>query len=64
MNDDARHRVVLIDPKADRIVWQYGHTDVPGRKAGYLHKPDGMDFLPFDVAMSTPAIRQLVNPTG
>jgi hypothetical protein len=64
VNDDARHRVVLIDPKADRIVWQYGHTDVPGRKAGYLHKPDGMDFLPFDVAMSTPAIRQVVDPTG
>jgi hypothetical protein len=64
VNDDARHRVVLIDPKKNRIVWQFGHTDAPGSKAGYLHKPDGMDFLPFDVAMSTPAIRQVVDPTG
>lgn len=64
VNDDARHRVVLIDPKTDRIVWQYGHTDVAGSGLGYLHKPDGMDFLPFDVAMSTPSIRQVVDPTG
>ena len=64
VNDDARHRVVLIDPKTDRIVWQYGHTGVAGSSLGYLHKPDGMDFLPFDVAMSTPSIRRVVDPTG
>src|SRR5262249_4063593 len=46
VNDDWRHRVLLIDPKKHRIVWQYGHTDVASAKPGYLDKPDGMDFLP------------------
>ena len=46
VNDDWRHRVLLIDPRAQRIVWQYGHTDVASRRPGYLNKPDGMDFLP------------------
>jgi hypothetical protein len=60
VNDDARDRVVIIDPETNRIVWQYGHTDRPGTAPGFLHKPDGMDFLPFDVAMSQPEIRRLV----
>ena len=46
VNDDYRDRVVVIDPHTDRIVWQYGHTDVPGTAPGYLHTPDGMDFIP------------------
>lgn len=46
INDDWRHRVILIDPKQGRIVWQYGHTDIASSAAGYLSKPDGMDFLP------------------
>jgi hypothetical protein len=46
VNDDWRHRVLLIDPKKHRIVWQYGHTDVASPRPGYLNKPDGMDFLP------------------
>ena len=36
------------------------HTGVPGRAPGYLNTPDGMDFLPFKVAMETPAIRRVV----
>jgi outer membrane protein assembly factor BamB len=60
VNDDYRHRVVLIDPKTNRIVWQYGHTDVAGTAPGYLDTPDGMDFLPFDTAMRSPAIRRVV----
>ena len=50
VNDDFRNRVVLIDPKTDAIVWQYGHTDVAGSSAGSLTRPDGMDFLPYEVA--------------
>jgi hypothetical protein len=46
VNDDWRHRVILIDPRSKRIVWQYGHTDVASAAPGYLSKPDGMDFLP------------------
>ena len=46
VNDDWRHRVILVDPHTNRIVWQYGHTDVASAAPGYLDKPDGMDFLP------------------
>jgi hypothetical protein len=47
VNDDYRHRVVVIDPRSNRIVWQYGHSDTPGTAPGYLNTPDGMDFIPF-----------------
>jgi hypothetical protein len=50
INDDWRHRVVLVDPHRHRIVWQYGHTDVASSARGYLSKPDGVDFLPATVA--------------
>jgi hypothetical protein len=42
-NDDARHRVIVIDPAAKEIVWQYGATDRPGHAPGFLVFPDGMD---------------------
>ena len=53
VNDDWRHRVVLVDPQTSRIVWQYGHTDIPSSAPGYLDKPDGMDFLPASTALHT-----------
>ena len=46
LNDDFNDRVIVIDPKTDRIVWQYGHTGVAGSAPGYLNTPDGMDLLP------------------
>jgi hypothetical protein len=46
VNDDYDHRVVIIDPKQHRIVWQYGHRDRPGRTPGFLNTPDGMDYVP------------------
>lgn len=45
-NDDWNHRVIIIDPRTKRIVWQYGHTGAPGSAPGYLNKPDGLDLLP------------------
>ena len=45
VNDDYRDRVVLINPKTKRIVWQYGRTDHPGTGADELKTPDGLDFL-------------------
>jgi hypothetical protein len=39
-------------------VWQYGHTDVAGSGPGLLYKPDGMDFVPYDVALQTPVLRR------
>jgi hypothetical protein len=49
-NDDYNHRVIVIDPRTKRIVWQYGHTGVPGTRLGYLDKPDGIDLLPSAIA--------------
>lgn len=50
VNDDFRHRVVLIDPKTDGIVWQYGRTDHHGRGKGHLYTPDGITIIPPSVA--------------
>ena len=43
VNDDLRHRVIVIDRKTKEIIWQYGVTDKPGHEPGYLFYPDGMD---------------------
>jgi len=48
VNDDFNHRIIVIDPKKNRIVWQYGHTGVAGRSPGYLNDPDGLDLVPPD----------------
>lgn len=45
VNDDYRHRLAIVDPKTRKIVWQYGHTDEPGRAHDYLNTPDGFDLL-------------------
>lgn len=45
-NDDFNHRVIVIDPHSNRIVWQYGHTAVHGSAPGYLYDPDGVDLAP------------------
>lgn len=46
LNDDWNHRVIVVDPRTDEVVWQYGHTGVPGAGPGYLYKPDGIDLAP------------------
>jgi DNA-binding beta-propeller fold protein YncE len=46
LNDDANDRVIVLDPARNRIVWQYGHTGVPGSAPGYLNTPDGLDPVP------------------
>lgn len=46
INDDFRHRLIVIDPASGRIVWQYGSTGTPGRGAGQLSDPDGHQPLP------------------
>jgi hypothetical protein len=45
-NDDYNHRVIVVDPKSSRVVWQYGHTGRAGRAPGYLNIPDGLDLAP------------------
>ena len=46
INDDFRHRVVIVDPATNTIVWQYGTTDQPGSSAKHLFVPDGHQPLP------------------
>jgi outer membrane protein assembly factor BamB len=45
-NDDYNHRVIVVDPKSSRIVWQYGVTGQSGREPGRLNIPDGLDLAP------------------
>jgi putative pyrroloquinoline-quinone binding quinoprotein/Kelch motif protein len=45
VNDDYRHRVVIINPKTGAIVWQYGRTDMRGTGPDRLNTPDGFDLL-------------------
>jgi sugar lactone lactonase YvrE len=46
LNDDFRDRVVVLDPRSGRIVWQYGRTDVASWSPGHLFIPDGIDVIP------------------
>ncbi len=46
VTDDLRERVVVIDPRTNRIVWQYGHTGRIGTAPGFLFTPDGLNVLP------------------
>jgi hypothetical protein len=43
LNDDHRHRVLVIDRQSKQIIWQYGETDKTGHAPGYLWNPDGLD---------------------
>ena len=55
VNDDYNDRVIVISPTTNRIIWQYGHDGVPGRAAGYLDNPDGVDLAPPDSLLMTHA---------
>jgi DNA-binding beta-propeller fold protein YncE len=44
--DKANHRVIVVDPRTDAIVWQYGHSSVAGSSPGYLKDPTGLDLYP------------------
>jgi DNA-binding beta-propeller fold protein YncE len=46
LNDDFNHRVIVLDPVQNKIVWQYGHTGQAGSAPGYLNNPDGLDPVP------------------
>jgi DNA-binding beta-propeller fold protein YncE len=45
-NDDKNQRVIVVDPRTNKIVWQYGHTHVSGAGEGFLSNPDGVDLAP------------------
>jgi DNA-binding beta-propeller fold protein YncE len=45
-NDDKNQRVIVVDQRTDKVVWQYGHTHVAGSGEGFLSNPDGVDLAP------------------
>lgn len=53
VNDDYNDRIVVVDPKTNSIVWQYGITGVPGTAPGLLSIPDGFDNLLADGSTPT-----------
>jgi hypothetical protein len=52
LNDDFNDRVIVVDPRSNRVVWQYGHTGVAGRAPGFLSRPDGVDLVPPDALLT------------
>jgi hypothetical protein len=44
--DSGNDRVIIIDPKTNKIVWQYGRTGKPGSSDGLLHTPDSVALVP------------------
>ncbi|HYM50764.1 MAG TPA: hypothetical protein VET65_09375 [Candidatus Limnocylindrales bacterium] len=44
--DDWGHRVMIVDPATNAVVWEYGHLGAPGSGPGSLNYPDGLDFRP------------------
>jgi hypothetical protein len=45
-NDDQNDRVIVVEPRTNKIVWQYGHMHIPGSGEGFLSNPDGVDLAP------------------
>jgi DNA-binding beta-propeller fold protein YncE len=45
-NDDYNHRVIVVDPRTNQVVWQYGRTGTAGSQPGLLDIPDGVDLAP------------------
>ena len=44
--DDHNDRVIVVNPKTDAVVWQYGVRGQPGDAPGLLNAVDGLDLLP------------------
>lgn len=64
LNDDYNHRVIVIDPHTNTIVWQYGTTGVAGSRPGYLNNPDGLDLVPPKSLLSTHSTTLALWPTA
>jgi outer membrane protein assembly factor BamB len=55
LTDDYNHRVIVVDPRTDRVVWQYGQKGVASAAPGHLNNPDGVDLVPPDSLLVTHA---------
>jgi DNA-binding beta-propeller fold protein YncE len=58
VSDSLNDRVIVIDPKNDQIVWQYGVRHHSGAGAGYLNLPIGIDLVaPYSLLDAFPAAK-------
>ena len=62
--DDANDRVVVVDPRTNQVVWQYGVKGVQGTAPGYLDNPDGADLAPPYSLLGSHATTMGVPPGG
>jgi len=46
VSDKINNRLIVVDPRTNAVVWQYGHNQVPGSTPGFLNNPTGMDLYP------------------
>jgi DNA-binding beta-propeller fold protein YncE len=46
VSDKSNHRLIVVDPRTNTVVWQYGHRGVAGDAPGFLNNPTGMDLYP------------------
>jgi outer membrane protein assembly factor BamB len=46
VSDKLNNRLIVVDPRTNDVVWQYGHSQVPGSTPGFLNNPTGMDLYP------------------
>jgi hypothetical protein len=46
VSDKVNNRLIVVDPRTNAVVWQYGHTNVPGSTPGFLNNPNTMDLYP------------------
>jgi len=44
--DDHNHRIIVVDPTTNQVVWQYGVRGHPGTAPGFLNGVDGLDLAP------------------
>jgi hypothetical protein len=46
ITDDYNHRVIVVDPHTNQVLWQYGVRGAAGSTSGHLNNPDGLDLVP------------------
>ena len=46
VSDKVNDRLLVVDPRTNTVVWQYGHTGVAGSTPGFLNNPTGADLYP------------------
>jgi hypothetical protein len=56
--------VIVVDPKTNTVVWQYGVRGQPGTAPGFLNGVDGLDLAPPHSDLVTHAKTMGLPPAG